>query len=202
MVKYYLTGLSQSLSFELEPGFNTIGRNPTNDLRIRDATVSSFHCEIQVTPDTVLIRDLGSSNGTFVDDRPVQQARLQPGATLRLGSFELKLECRDEDEPARISVPRLPAETASVPVLLPDGSPACSRHSATHAAFQCTRCQKPFCSDCVRVLRLSGNTRVFCPLCSGICEPLPVPAGVSTVPPRKSSSILGRLTQTIRIRLK
>lgn len=72
-----------------------------------------------------------------------------------------------------------------------------------NATFRCRRCQKNFCPDCVHLLRLSGGqTRVFCPACSSQCESLPVPAGTSTTPTKKKESIFGRLTQTIRIRLK
>jgi predicted component of type VI protein secretion system len=199
---FLLSGLTQPVSFELQQGFNTVGRNPTNDVRLRDATVSSFHCEIVLKQDDVLIRDLGSSNGTFVNGRAVQECRLPPGSILRLGSFELKLDRRAEEEAeaVRITVPKSAAEEPAVAPALADGLPACARHTGIHAAFECTRCRKRFCSECVRVLGLSGNARAFCPQCSGICEALAVPPGITTVPAKKPSSILARLTQTIHIR--
>src|SRR5439155_20060400 len=55
MSKLLLTGLTHPGTFELEPGFNAVGRNPTNDFRLQDATVSSFHCEIVVSEDSVLV---------------------------------------------------------------------------------------------------------------------------------------------------
>ncbi len=204
MISFFLTGLTHPVAFELEPGFNTVGRNPTNDLRIRDATVSSFHCEIVVDHDAVVVRDLGSSNGTFVDGQRVQEGMLAPGATLRLGTFELRMELRDETESPDVTVPEVPVE-APLPVssLLPGGFPSCLHHPSVYASFLCKRCQKKFCTDCVRTLQLSGGkTHVFCPSCSGLCDPLPLPEGVQTAPPKKPLSILGRLSQTIHIRPK
>lgn len=203
MAKLFLSGITHPIAFELEQGFNTVGRNPTNDLRIRDATVSSFHCELELKQEIVLVRDLGSSNGTFVDGRQVEESRLETGSILQLGSVKLRLEQRTGYEPPNIVIPNLPRESIPAPVTLADGCPACSAHPSTHAAYQCSRCGKPFCSGCVRTLSLiGGQTREFCPSCSGECQPLQVPVGVSTVPPKKSSSILGRLSQTIRIRHK
>ena len=100
MNKLVLTGLTHPGAFELEPGFNTLGRNPTNDFRVHDVTVSSFHCEIVVSEDCVLVRDLGSTNGTYIDGQPVQEAQLTSGRILRLGSAELRLESLPVTEPA------------------------------------------------------------------------------------------------------
>ena len=101
MNKLVLTGLTHPGTFELEPGFNTLGRNPTNDFRVHDVTVSSFHCEIVVSEDSVLVRDLGSTNGTYIDGQPVQEAQLTSGQILRLGSAELRLESTPVTEPAK-----------------------------------------------------------------------------------------------------
>lgn len=202
MDKLLLTGLTQPATFELAQGFNTIGRNATNDFRVHDATVSSFHCEIVVSGTTVTVHDLGSTNGTFVNGSRIEESALHSGQILKLGSVELKLESRPAPEPVEIAIPKLTVEPAPSVLLMPDGLPACLNHTDTHASQKCTKCQKHYCKDCVHVLRLAGgNTRIFCPSCSGACTPLPLPAGVSAEPPRKKS-LLGRLTQTIRLRLK
>jgi pSer/pThr/pTyr-binding forkhead associated (FHA) protein len=200
MNKLVLIGMTHPGEFELEPGFNTLGRNPTNDYRVHDATVSSFHCEIVLSEDSVLVRDLGSTNGTFIDNHPVHEGQLKPGQILRLGSAELRLE--PQPEPAQISVPELKVEPPLASVTLPDGSLSCLNHHDTRAIFNCVKCEKAFCEECVRVLRLAGGKRrVFCPSCSCQCETLPgVPA--SRKGQKKKQSFLGRLTQTIRIRLK
>ena len=94
MSQLLLTGLTHPGTFELEPGFNTLGRNPTNDFRVHDVTVSSFHCEIVVSEGSVLVRDLGSTNGTYIEGQPIQEAPLSPGQILRLGSADLRQTVR------------------------------------------------------------------------------------------------------------
>ncbi len=202
MEKLVLTGLTHPGEFELSPGFNTVGRNPTNDFRVPDSTVSSFHCEIIVAEnlDTVVC-DLNSTNGTFINGRPIQESALKPGECLRLGSADLKLEKRMAA--VQIAIPEINAEQRPASPTLPDGVAACLNHSGVRASLKCVKCQKFFCNECVHVLKLSGGkARLFCPSCSGPCELLPG-AEPSLLPSAsKKQSLLGRLTQTIRIRLK
>jgi len=202
MNRFLLSGLTQPAAFELEQGFNTIGRNATNDFRVHDATVSSFHCEIVVSGDSVLVHDLGSTNGSFIEGVRIEEANLTAGQVLKLGSVELRLEVRRPVEPVEIAIPTLIVGTESELPLMPDGLPACINHPDTRAAQKCSKCLKHFCVECVHVLRLAGGkTRIFCPSCSAMCSALPVPEGAATEPARKQS-LLGRLTQTIRLRFK
>ena len=71
-----------------------IGRNPQADVRLDDRWVSRVHCEISQISGTLLVRDLGSRNGTLVNGRPVTEAHLLPGDRLTLGltSFEVRYE--------------------------------------------------------------------------------------------------------------
>jgi hypothetical protein len=69
-------------------------RSPAADLCARFDNVSRVHCELSSDGGALTVRDLGSSNGTFVDDRPVAAtAPLHPGAVLRLGR-DLCIEVR------------------------------------------------------------------------------------------------------------
>src|SRR2546426_4794517 len=122
MNKLVLTGLTHPGAFELEPGFNTLGRNPTNDFRVHDVTVSSFHCEIVVSEDSVLVRDLGSTNGTYIDGQPIHEAQLKPGEILRLGSAEARLDSQPATEPAHIAIPDLTVEHPPASAIFADGS--------------------------------------------------------------------------------
>jgi len=190
-----LTGTTHPGEIELDEGLTSLGRNPTNDFRIPDATVSSFHCELIVTDESVLVRDLNSTNGTFIDGEPVTEALLEPGQVLKLGNAELRLELREVAAPVEISIPKLPVAEEPAQNHLLDGSLACLNHPGTAAVFKCTRCEKAFCANCTRVLKLQGGrTRLFCPACSGPCERLP-----SARPEPKKHSLLARLTQTIKI---
>lgn len=71
--------------FTLENGSSIIGRKIDADLRIPLAEVSRTHCEIRVDGNKVELRDLGSSNGTFVNDRKVVEATLSPGDRVGIG---------------------------------------------------------------------------------------------------------------------
>jgi hypothetical protein len=93
MERLVLSWVGKPVAFELMPGLNRVGRNPTNDCRVPDASLSSFHCEITLNPDnTVRVRDLASTNGTYVDGLQVMDAELKPGEILRLGTVEFVLE--------------------------------------------------------------------------------------------------------------
>src|SRR5690349_9929968 len=75
----------QRREFELSNPETTIGRAAECDLRIPLASVSRRHCLITIEEDAVNIRDLGSSNGTFVNNRRIQESPLNPGDVLVLG---------------------------------------------------------------------------------------------------------------------
>jgi pSer/pThr/pTyr-binding forkhead associated (FHA) protein len=68
----------------------TLGRATRADFIVDAPLVSRFHCRLSVTEDGQLeVEDLGSTNGTFVNDRRVGRAVLVAGDRLRLGRAEL-----------------------------------------------------------------------------------------------------------------
>lgn len=77
---------------ELNVDRTTIGRVEDNTFQIADPSVSSHHCEAQLRGSEVLIRDLNSTNGSFINGEKITESVLKPGQTLRLGQVELKLE--------------------------------------------------------------------------------------------------------------
>jgi pSer/pThr/pTyr-binding forkhead associated (FHA) protein len=77
---------------ELHTDRTTIGRVEDNTFQIADASVSSHHCEVQLRGGEILIRDLNSTNGTFINDARITESALKAGQTLKLGQVELKLE--------------------------------------------------------------------------------------------------------------
>ncbi|HUQ03897.1 MAG TPA: sigma 54-interacting transcriptional regulator [Kofleriaceae bacterium] len=70
----------------------TIGSAPGQTLRLRDACVSRHHCVIRVGDDGLICEDLGSTNGTYVGDRRVTSAQLEPGDTVTVGGTVLAVE--------------------------------------------------------------------------------------------------------------
>jgi pSer/pThr/pTyr-binding forkhead associated (FHA) protein len=79
-------------SHELTVDRTTIGRVEDNTFHIMDASVSSHHCEVHLRGAEILIRDLNSTNGTFINNEKISESILKPGQTLRLGQVELKLD--------------------------------------------------------------------------------------------------------------
>jgi hypothetical protein len=183
-------GASGTQEIVLKPGANRIGRNEQNDLSINDPTVSSFHCEIDFDHGTVIVRDLGSTNGTFINSVPIQQAILEPGQTLRLGSVELFFPPDAPASPpttvsgpppavARVRLARADADPPPPPTLVTpaDPSPApplrgpddCRNHSGVPATLVCQQCGTLFCKSCVKTIHAGNRDVHSCLLCAGIC---------------------------------
>ncbi len=79
-------------SHELAVDKTTVGRVEDNTFPITDPSVSSHHCEILLKGGEVIVRDLNSTNGTYINGDKVTEATLKPGQVLRLGQIELRLE--------------------------------------------------------------------------------------------------------------
>jgi len=73
-----------------------IGATNDNDLVLTDDTVSRNHCRIFKEGEAFLVRDLGSTNGTFINRVRVREAWLKPGCSLMLGKTELSFSPVDE----------------------------------------------------------------------------------------------------------
>ena len=83
-----------------------VGRSPECHIRLASAEISKQHCLLRSGPQGISVTDLGSRNGTFVNDQPItQETPLKPGDRLRIGPMELRVPAR---KPARA-----PASTAS-----------------------------------------------------------------------------------------
>lgn len=183
MAQYFLQPLGAGDRHNLHSGLNSLGRNPTNDVRLLEPSVSSFHCEIDVTPDRVVVRDLQSTNGTRLNNLPVTEAQIGLGDELMLGQLRLQLDC--ETPVCRLSAPPPPSPAES--------APAASRN------YQCTVCGRVWEARRLKTLTVGRDSAElrFCPTCSGRCQ-LADPAGLSAVP-AAGGTLLNRLSQTIRI---
>jgi DNA-binding NtrC family response regulator len=89
-----MDGASQGLAFNCSRGRIRIGSATDNDVVLRESWVSRHHAEIEPDGDRLLIRDLGSKNGTFVNGVRVQSANIDPGARVQLGKTTLECESR------------------------------------------------------------------------------------------------------------
>jgi transcriptional regulator with GAF, ATPase, and Fis domain len=100
-------GPGQGREFVMDRDLVRIGTSRENDLVLLDETVSRKHCEIGVTEEGYLIRDLGSTNGTAVEHCWIKEALLHPGAHIRLGGVVLAFEPLQE----RVEIPLYPQES-------------------------------------------------------------------------------------------
>jgi hypothetical protein len=104
-------GTPQASEFELKPGVNYVGRGFANDLKIEDPSVSSSHCQIVVDGNLVAIKDLGSTNGTFINQAQVQEANLVNNQFIRLGNVQIVVNLEGA-APAPPMPPAIPSVTA------------------------------------------------------------------------------------------
>jgi pSer/pThr/pTyr-binding forkhead associated (FHA) protein len=108
-------------SFELNAEKTTIGRVPDNNFPIAVASVSSHHAEILLRGNDVVVKDLNSTNGTFINGQQVTgEAPLKPGQVLRLGQVEIRLEIPGMPVPA--AAPATPAPAPVAPMKRPAAS--------------------------------------------------------------------------------
>src|SRR5262245_17619507 len=70
----------------------TVGRTAPADFVLPAALVSRLHCRLEASQDGLMVVDLDSTNGTFVNDRRVERAALRTGDRLRVGRVELTVD--------------------------------------------------------------------------------------------------------------
>jgi hypothetical protein len=77
----------------------TIGRRPENTIQIVDRTLSSTHAELVTSPDGYyLLRDLGSTNGTAVNDQVITEYHLSEPCRLNFGAFQCEYRLANAEE--------------------------------------------------------------------------------------------------------
>ena len=117
-MRFRLTSTESEQHYELREGTPlVIGRAPTSDIPIFDPTISRRHAELRVDETEVSVRDLGSSNGTFVNGSKVEHSVLILGDVVTFGkvAFRLQLVPRQTPSPqpspvAEVLAPSTPEE--------------------------------------------------------------------------------------------
>jgi len=87
-----------------------LGRRGDCDLQIPLMGVSRRHCELVAEEDTVIVRDLSSSNGTYVNGERVSEQQLNAGDRLQVGTVAFVIQI--DGEPAKIAPPTKPKAAA------------------------------------------------------------------------------------------
>ena len=102
-----MTGRTHDLKAEK----TTVGRVEDNGFQIAEPSVSSHHCEVLLRGNDVIIRDLNSTNGTFINGEKITESPIKPGQILRLGQVEIRLET---DAPPASSSSKKPLDQTMV----------------------------------------------------------------------------------------
>lgn len=88
---------------DVPEGITVIGRKEDCGLRVPVNDVSREHCRVTVGADGVLVKDLGSVNGTYVNDKRITEAPLKPGDVIKVGPVMFTVQI--DGKPANIISP-------------------------------------------------------------------------------------------------
>src|SRR3984885_14660562 len=89
-------------SIDLTKDMILVGRNEDCDIRLNHKSISKLHCVIVKTDGLLLLRDLGSTNGTRVNGQRIRRAALLPNDHVNIASLRFKVSF-SETEPEAIS---------------------------------------------------------------------------------------------------
>ncbi len=128
--------------YALKDGETLVGRGPHCDVVLRDESISRNHARLTIDGESVVLTDLGSSNGTYVDGEPARESRVGADAQIAFGGVAATLKRVDDPAP-------LPADLGTLLVAEPrvrrvDELPGASHHAAA--------------LDASRLIRLLGET--------------------------------------------
>jgi CheY-like chemotaxis protein/pSer/pThr/pTyr-binding forkhead associated (FHA) protein len=114
---------SHTRSYPLLEDVISIGRLPDNTIQISDPSVSSYHAKLILSGDRYLLKDLGSTNRSWVDGVPVSESEINHSCTIRFGSVECRFVLEGNGNGSPQPAPGLaapakqaPANTNSQPV--------------------------------------------------------------------------------------
>jgi len=95
----------------------TIGRRPYNDVVIENLTVSGEHAVLLMNGDQVVVEDLHSTNGTYIDGKAVKKQALRHGDVMDMGKYKVKFDASVEDDFDKTMMykPRAASPAATMP---------------------------------------------------------------------------------------
>ena len=102
---HILSGVLEGKVYDLVDERVTVGRAMDNMIRLEDGTVSHHHAMFVLDATDYKLRDLNSTNGTFINNEKITETVLKPGQTLRFGQVELRI---DDGKPVTAPPPPAP----------------------------------------------------------------------------------------------
>ncbi len=131
ILRWSVGGVARSIPVDARA---VIGSAPAADVVLADRTASRLHAEVERRDDGLWLRDLDSTNGTFVAGLRVREVRVPVGAIIRIGATEL--EVTDDSAPTRVDL--WPSPTFGSMVGVSAGMRELFAHIATVAASDLT----------------------------------------------------------------
>lgn len=98
-MRAHLVPLDGGAPIEIVKDLVIVGRKEDCDVRLEHKSVSKIHCVIAKTDGLLLLRDLGSTNGTRVNGTRVRRAALLPNDQLSIAHFKFKVQLGPDQEP-------------------------------------------------------------------------------------------------------
>jgi pSer/pThr/pTyr-binding forkhead associated (FHA) protein len=86
-----------SAPFVLNRKVMTVSRTDDNDICIPSKMVSRHHARLLVGPNAVIVEDIGSTNGCYVNDHAIRKQLLREGDVLRIGDRNFKRRTRQQE---------------------------------------------------------------------------------------------------------
>ncbi len=90
-----MDGPLKGLKTALDEGFTRIGRRDANDWVLQDESVSGTHCEIEKDDSGFILRDLGSTNGTKVNNEEIKEQRVFRNDIILIGEVPVTIDGDD-----------------------------------------------------------------------------------------------------------
>lgn len=98
--------------FNIQPGVTTIGRKDDCSIRIPLAVVSRRHAEIALDEEAAVLKDLGAANGTYLNNRRIEEEDLEPGDQIMIGPVVFTVQIDGEPSDDQIIEVRSKVSTA------------------------------------------------------------------------------------------
>lgn len=174
---------------ELNWGVTSVGRGPENAIVINHPSISYHHCDFELGMDFLVVRDRGSTNGTFINGVRTTEARLEPEQTILLGEVQMQVEWSLDT----VSVPKISVPKQAASVDLGEGVMSCFKHELIPSTWHCVKCEKFLCTGCTRDVHLVGRpSKRHCAECSTPVQPTPWADGR-----KRKVSIWGRIKKAL-----
>src|SRR6185503_14366275 len=115
MPRFIVQFQGQEAVAELKPGANSVGRQSSCTIPLKDSTLSRLHCEVILAGTVATLVDKGSKNGTLLNGKKIEAQVLQPGDKIQIGATTLWYEKKNVAAEAPKTASVVPGSAAPAP---------------------------------------------------------------------------------------